>query len=240
MGGQAGTGATAAPTHGSHQLVYGRTDQQGQPVVEQVNFNGSTGYVEHDPVTRQPLMLRTSNGIQTLYVSDGTGNPVALLTDYSTQSYAYKYDPYGTAVLTTGGGNVGTQQNPYLFKGGIQDRTTGWVHFGARWYDPTTGRWTQQDTLDAPLNPANANRYAYAGDDPINGSDPTGRYLSQCQSQAINLAIGAIGLGIGYGVALIALTGGVTTAAGIGAIVTLGSGTGLLLTGYNDHLRDCT
>lgn len=135
MGGQAGTGATAAPTHGSHQLVYGRTDQQGQPVVEQVNFNGSTGYVEHDPVTRQPLMLRTSNGIQTLYVSDGTGNPVALLTDYSTQSYAYKYDPYGTAVLTTGGGNVGTQQNPYLFKGGIQDRTTGWVHFGARWYD---------------------------------------------------------------------------------------------------------
>ena len=59
-----------------------------------------------------------------------------------------------------------TQQNPYLLKGGIQDRTTGWVHFGARLYDPTTGRWTQQDTLDSPLNPANANRYAYAGDDP--------------------------------------------------------------------------
>ena len=65
-------------------------------------------------------------------------------------------------------------QNPYLFKGGIQDRTTGWVHYGARWYNPGTGRWTQQDTLDNPLDPANANRCAYAGDDPINNLDPTG------------------------------------------------------------------
>ena len=225
MGGQAGTGAIAAPTHGSHQLVYGRTDQQGQPVVEQVNFNGSTGYVEHDSVTRQPLMLRTSNGIQTLYESDGTGNPVALLTDYSTQSYAYKYDPYGTAVLTTGGGNVGTQQNPYLFKGGIQDRTTGWVHFGARWYDPTTGRWTQQDTLDAPLNPANANRYAYAGDDPINGQDPTGQ---DCRA-ARQVADAAIVLG---GIATFAApalgpAAPIVAAGGAGAVI--GGGIGLFI-----------
>ena len=193
------------PTHGSYQLVYGRTDQQGQPVVEQVNLNGSTGYVEHDPVTGQPLMLRTSNGIQTLYVSDGIGNPIALLTDYSTQSYAYKYDPYGAAVLTNGGGNGGTQQNPYLFKGGVQDRTTGWVHFGARWYDPATGRWTQQDTLDNPLDPANANRYAYAGDDPINHVDPTGRI--DCLGSSI-LAVGGIVATAAFG----ASTGGLALA----------------------------
>ena len=203
------------PTHGSYQLVYGRTDQQGQPVVEQVNFNGSTGYVEHDPITGQPLMLRTSNGIQTLYVSDGIGNPVALLTDYSTQSYAYKYDPYGAAVLTAGGGNGGTQQNPYLFKGGIQDRTTGWVHFGARWYNPTTGRWTQQDTLDTPLNPANANRYAFAGDDPINNLDPTGQ-----------------GCGLDWfltGVALVGLA--VSVFSGPGVLAGIGLAAGLIGTG---------
>ena len=146
----------------------------------------------------------------------------------------------GGATLTAGGTGNGAGQNPYAFHAGIKDPGSGLVKFGLRWYNPITGTWTQQDTLDNPLDPANANRYAYAGDDPINGSDPTGRYLSQCQSQAINLAIGAIGLGFGYGVALIALTGGVTTAAGVGAIVTLGSGTGLLLTGYNDYLRDCT
>ena len=42
------------------------------------------------------------------------------------------------------------------------------------------------------------------------------------------------------GAALLAIAGGVATAAGVGAIVTLGSGTGRLLTGYNDYLRDCT
>lgn len=160
-------------------------------------------------------MLRTSNGIQTLYVSDGIGNPVALLTDYSTQSYAYKYDPYGAAVLTAGGSNGGTQQNPYLFKGGIQDRTTGWVHFGARWYDPATGRWTQQDTLDNPLNPANANRYAFAGDDPINNLDPTGQ-----------------GCGLDWfltGVALVGLA--VSVFSGPGVLAGIGLAAGLIGTG---------
>lgn len=33
--------------------------------------------------------------------------------------------------------------------------------------------------MDAPLDPSNANRYAYAADDPINGSDPTGRNYTQ-------------------------------------------------------------
>ncbi|MFZ7088769.1 RHS repeat-associated core domain-containing protein [Curtobacterium sp. RRHDQ10] len=48
------------------------------------------------------------------------------------------------------------------------------VKFGLRWYLPTVGTWTQRDTLDAPLDPGNANRYAYAGDDPFNDSDPSG------------------------------------------------------------------
>ena len=34
----------------------------------------------------------------------------------------------------------------------------------------------QQDSLDAPLDPVNANRYAYAGGDPVNNFDPTGLY----------------------------------------------------------------
>lgn len=179
------------PTHGNFALVYGRTDQQGQPVVEQVIINGTaTGYVEHDPVTGQPLMLRTSSGIESLYVFDGTGNPTALITDYQATAYNYAYDPYGVPTLTAGGGGGGAQQNPYLFKGGIQDRTTGWVHFGARWYDPATGRFTQQDTLDAPLDPANANRYAYAGDDPLNNLDPAG---SLTQSQQCGFAFLFIG-----------------------------------------------
>jgi RHS repeat-associated protein len=82
-----------------------------------------------------------------------------------------------------------------MFKAGIQDRVTGWVKFGARWYSPALGRWTQHDTLDAPLDPKNANRYAFAANDPINNSDPTGLWyisvtgtvcLGVCQSVSFN------------------------------------------------------
>jgi RHS repeat-associated protein len=112
--------------------------------------------------------------MQSLYVYHGTGNPAALLASGAYTAFAYDYDPYGVRALTTDSGGNGTTQNPYTFKAGIQDRVTGWVKFGARWYDPTLGRWTRQDTLDAPLNPANANRYAFTANDPINNGDPSG------------------------------------------------------------------
>ncbi|WP_349897795.1 RHS repeat-associated core domain-containing protein [Parafrigoribacterium soli] len=154
----------------------------------------------------------------------GAGNPAALITDYATQAYAYSFDPYGTAILTAGDGGGGAQQNPYLFKGGIQDRTTGWAHFGARWYNPTTGRFTQQDTLDTPLNPANANRYAYAGDDPLNNLDPGGLLCKELIGEGIAIAAFGVVVGvlgqipdatvIGLPIGAVAAAAGITLAAG--------------------------
>lgn len=66
-------------------------------------------------------------------------NPTALLTSDSYTAFVYTYDPYGVATLTVDAGGSGPSQNPYLFKGGLQDRTTGRVHFGARWYNPPPG-----------------------------------------------------------------------------------------------------
>jgi len=50
------------------------------------------------------------------------------------------YDEWGRAVLDT---NPGFQ--PFGFAGGLHDRDTGLVRFGARDYDPETGRWTAKD-----------------------------------------------------------------------------------------------
>ncbi|MFJ4174698.1 RHS repeat-associated core domain-containing protein [Microbacterium sp. NPDC089696] len=180
----------------NYKLVYGRTNQVGLPVIEQVQAGNSRAYIENDPVTGEPLMLRSSSGIETLYVYDGLGSPVALLTDFASQSYAYNFDPYGTAVLTAGGTGNGAVENPFLFKGGIQDRATGWVHYGNRWYNPTLGRWTQQDTLDTPLDPNNANRYAYAGADPVNNVDPSGRAIGLPCAIGVLAGLGIISLGV--------------------------------------------
>jgi hypothetical protein len=47
--------------------------------------------------------------------------------------------------------------------------------FGTRYYDSTLGRWTQQDPVGGSLGDLNsANRYTYAGDDPVNMVDPSG------------------------------------------------------------------
>jgi RHS repeat-associated protein len=179
----------------TYQIVYGRTDANGQPVIEQYKVGTGQAYVFSDPKTGQPVMLSTSSDQDCLYVMDGIGNPVGLLTDFSTNAFNFAYDPYGAANLTAGGTGNGYTQNPYLFKAGIQDRATGMVKFGQRWYSPTTGAWTQQDTLDTPLDPINANRYAFAGGDPINGSDPTGNddtqdYINGCGAGALGAVIG--------------------------------------------------
>jgi RHS repeat-associated protein len=51
--------------------------------------------------------------------------------------------------------------------------------FGTRYYDPSLGRWTQQDPVGGSLGDLNAaNRYTYADDNPVNVTDPTG--LSVC------------------------------------------------------------
>jgi len=162
------------------KLVYGRTDANGQPEIEQYSINGNQAYVFDDPTTGQPLGIVTSADQACMLVFDGTENPVGLLTNSATVAFAYKYDPWGVQTLTAGGTGNGAGQNPHAFHAGIKDPSSGLVKFGQRWYNATTGTSTQQDTPDSPLDPANANRYAYAGDDPINGSDPTGNSNLAC------------------------------------------------------------
>lgn len=196
---------------------YGRTNQFGLPVIEQVTLDGETAYLENDPVTGQPLMLRTSGGTQTLYRYDGIGNPEALVTNIDTVAFAYDYDPYGVPTLTQDSGGQGEPINPYQFKGGIHDRTTNWVKFGHRWYSVGTGRFTQRDTLDAPLDPANANRYAFAANDPINNADPLGLYAWE---DAVGDIAGAwvTASSIGIGVAAGGPVGGAIGAAAGGCL----------------------
>lgn len=208
-------------TRGNYEYVYGRTDAVGNPVIEQIKYDGSTGYVERDPVTGEPLMLRTPSGMQSLYVYDGTGNPTALVTNSGYTATAYEYDPYGVPTLTEDSGGWGTPVNPYQFKGGLHDRTTNWVKFGHRWYSVAWGRFSQMDTLDAPLDPANANRYAFAANDPINNSDPLGLFTN-------GDGIGGIAAGAAAGVLSVGLVGVKSTPGGLAASAAIGCISGMV------------
>lgn len=77
------------------------------------------------------------------------------------------YDAWGKVQTDT---NPGFQ--PFGFAGGLYDLDTGLVRFGARDYDPTTGRWTAKDPI--LFNGGDTNVYAYSKDDPVNLRDPDG------------------------------------------------------------------
>ncbi len=82
----------------------------------------------------------------------------------------YQYDPYGNLTSSTG-----SVANPWRFAGGYFDSSTGLYKFGTRYYNPGFGRWSQQDLVRGHLaDPTSLNRYLYAGDDPVNFTDPSG------------------------------------------------------------------
>lgn len=176
----------------SYQYAYGK----GRTLTARTVTGAGTASVLSDPSGGRPMDLRSSDGSTSMWVIDGIGNPAAAITDKGTKAYAVSYSPYGGESVSYGDTSIQWQQNPYGFKAGIRSSSAnnGLTKFGYRWQSATTGGWIERDTLDAPLDPGNANRYAYAGGDPVNNSDPTGRSLLAAGVDAAlstGLAVGA-------------------------------------------------
>jgi RHS repeat-associated protein len=80
-----------------------------------------------------------------------------------------KYFPFGF----TRSGSVSTDKQ---FTGQRLD-STGLYYYGARYYDPTIGRFISPDTVTPSLlNPQALNRYSYAFNNPLKYKDPTGHW----------------------------------------------------------------
>jgi RHS repeat-associated protein len=55
------------------------------------------------------------------------------------------------------------------------DPSTGLMHYNARYYDPTIGRFISADTIvPNPADPQQLNRYSYVTNNPVRYTDPTG------------------------------------------------------------------
>ncbi|MCS0637856.1 LamG domain-containing protein [Streptomyces sp. LP05-1] len=65
------------------------------------------------------------------------------------------------------------------YQSGWTDPETAKVNMAARWYSPETGQFNSRDSvgLDPVPDSIEANRYAYANDNPMTGTDPTGHWF---------------------------------------------------------------
>ncbi|HTW08321.1 MAG TPA: RHS repeat-associated core domain-containing protein [Acidimicrobiales bacterium] len=141
-------------------------DPAGQVVAETNGAGTVVARYGYDQLGHLALVEEGGNTYRV--VTDQNGSPLLVVNSKSgAVADAITYNPWGQVTSQTAPGTL-----PFGFDGGLVDPATGLVHFGARDYDPTTGRWTEPDPIG--FAGGDADLYRFAADDPINNVDPTG------------------------------------------------------------------
>lgn len=125
----------------------------------------------------------TQGGSTYYYVRDaaGVGSVAGLIDGAGNMKNRYRYDPFGASQSKTE-----SVSNPLQFAGREYDSETGLYYNRARYYDPQLKRFISEDPigLDGGIN-----QYAYAANDPVNASDPSGLECHWTKEAYVNGAL---------------------------------------------------
>jgi RHS repeat-associated protein len=108
------------------------------------------------------------------YLHDALGSMTAITNMNAEIIDSNRFAPYGEA-LDPVAKNSRLTNSPFGFTGEAHDIEGGLVYLRARYYEPNTMRFLQQDTVLGDIKePLTWNLYAYGNDNPLMYTDPTG------------------------------------------------------------------
>ena len=161
------------------ETIYNVYDASGALVhVEKIAGGGQTAErSDYVKAGGKAIARVVKNGPVYYSYSDHLGSPVTTITSNNSNGTGTnainreRYTPFGIAM-----DNPSVLSDQAGFTGHIKDSTTGLNYMQARYYDPVMGRFLSIDpvTFMHTGNPAYFNRYAYAGNDPVNNIDAFG------------------------------------------------------------------
>jgi RHS repeat-associated protein len=117
------------------------------------------------------------SGTTTYYSQDGLGSVTSLTTSAGALGDPYTYDSFGEVA-----GSTGSIANRFQYTGREFDSETGLYYYRARYYDPSAGRFLNEDPLR--YFAGGVNFYTYVGQNPVNLADPFGLYCKCSYSQS--------------------------------------------------------
>jgi RHS repeat-associated protein len=175
--------AVSRPKEGETSAIEDSYTYDGEGLRASQTTGGSTTYFTWDVDEEVPVIIndgaysyiygpnglpveQISSGGEVLYIHHDQQGSTRMLTNSSgTVEGSFTYSPYGELSGSSGG-----KSTRLGYDGQYTDDDTGLIYMRARYYDPKTAQFLTVDPIvgitEAP--------YCYAGDNPLDETDPTG------------------------------------------------------------------
>jgi RHS repeat-associated protein len=143
----------------------------GADLLETVNGSGSEVASYTQGLGVDELLAMQRSGTADYFEADGLGSITSLSGSAGALANTYTYDSFGNTTTSTG-----TVRNYFQYTAREFDPETTLYYYRSRYFDQTLGRFISEDQSDEGSLYDALNLYMYVQNNPVNNTDPFGKY----------------------------------------------------------------